>query len=55
MIILFAADTQGSLEALAKSLSTYDQAEATMKIVSSGVGSVTDSDVDMAASAGGRE
>lgn len=49
--IILKADVQGSLEAIEQILSSIQSEEVTLNIISSGVGSVTESDVKIAESA----
>ncbi len=49
--VLLKADVQGSLEAIDQILSTIHSDEVTLELIASGVGSITESDVRMAASA----
>ena len=51
--IVLKADTNGSLEALKQSISEIKNDDVGVKIILSGVGDVTDSDVMMAAASGG--
>jgi translation initiation factor IF-2 len=46
--IVFKADVQGSLEALSKSLTDLSNEEVRVTVVSSGVGGITESDVNLA-------
>ena len=48
MPILLKADVQGSLEAIRESLQKLGTDEVSVKIVSSGVGGITESDVTLA-------
>jgi translation initiation factor IF-2 len=50
--IILKADVQGSLEAIEQILSSIQSEEVTLHIISSGVGSITESDVKIAESAG---
>ncbi|MEK7181799.1 MAG: translation initiation factor IF-2 [Patescibacteria group bacterium] len=51
LTLVLKADVQGSLEAIEQILSEVGSEEATLSIVSSGVGSITESDVRIASSA----
>lgn len=52
--IIIKADVQGSLEAIEQILGAIDHAEVAIEKVATGVGSITESDVKLAASAGAR-
>jgi len=51
--LIIRSDVQGSYEAIKSALETLGNAEVAVKVVAGGVGPITDSDVQMAATSGG--
>jgi len=51
--IVLKADTKGSLEAIKQSLAKIQNEDVAIKVIHSGVGTITESDVSMAAASGG--
>jgi translation initiation factor IF-2 len=51
--LIIRSDVQGSYEAIKTALETLGNAEVTVKVLSGGVGPITDSDVSMASTSGG--